>query len=903
MQRPSEVLRLTGKRATRAGRRILVGILATLMAGSLAAGGMDPAVASAVAAAPVAASSQTTPVLRSEAPTGPEATAGAEAPASADPAAASDDSAPAGDGAAPASGAPAPAAAPAADAPAPTGTDAPTTGGLKRDISYGFGKGGSWTTTDAPQGTVLGYAGEPIDLKKTANQHFVYYPIPSTTSTSTTTYNTGYLETLSFSKWTTGTTGQLGLAIDKNGKVWSWGGNQNGQLGIGGLTGAQGGTASSGYPGLVTTLPSNLTFVQVSAGGKHALALASNGDIYAWGGLNNNGQVANTNSNGLGGSTGTPTRLSGLSNVTMVSAGYSHSGAVTASGELYMWGNQANGALGNGNSATAASPGPIQRVATGSTWKQVGVGNGSTWAVTTGGALWAWGYNLQSQLGTGDALNKATPTNTTLTNVKQVTGTGNVAFAVTTGGALYGAGTNTNIQLLNGTTTLVRNRFTLLVGSGVNEAQMGVEGAGYKTTDLAANAQSWGMGVQTGRGLANYTAAGTLGVSGSPAVPWVTETTTTTTTLTDAQATGSRIVFADASGPQSAGWALAKNITVATNNGIRYLRGDVPPHNAGPVVVWLQWNDGSNVWQNTGPYTYTIALTITTVPRPGQTTDAVSVVTGFWEPQEAAYAGASVVDVNVPELSGNPPPLLPVAGAPVSGVPWVNATAVTKVTLRPGQLPNNGPNNWLYYTSSTARVGAVPVNRNEPLGTIEFERPAAVDVHLWKTGISTSGSEVGMTGSGWKVHPDSATSPGKPDTTTTVAAFGTEVTNPNTGVPSRRQGWFNASLAPGTYWLVETKAPAGFQLMAQPVQFTVAAGGTVTLGTGKSGLTRVSNDWDSGSTFNTIVVLDPGATTLPPAGSESWAWIIYAGIALLGLGILLVFRRIVARHRSITAGV
>jgi LPXTG-motif cell wall-anchored protein len=357
-------------------------------------------------------------------------------------------------------------------------------------------------------------------------------------------------------------------------------------------------------------------------------------------------------------------------------------------------------------------------------------------------------------------------------------------------------------------------------------------------------------------------------------------------------------VFADASGPQSAGWALAKNIRVATNNGIRYLRGDVPPHVAGPVVVWLQWNDGTNVWQNTGPYTYTIALTIGTAPRPAQTTEAVSVTTGFWEPLEAPYAGTSVVDFSIPELSGNPPPLLPVAGTSVSGVPWVNATAVTKVTLRPGQLPNNGPYNWLYYTSSTARVGTVAVNRNEPLGQIEFTTPQAVDVHLWKTGVSTSGSEVGMVGSAWKVYRDSATSPGTPDTSTTVTAFGTETTNPNTSVPSRKQGWFTASLTPGTYWLVETKAPVGFQLMAQPVQFTVATGGAVTLGTGKSGLTRVSNDWDSGSTFNTIVVLDPGATRLPVSGSSSALWITWIGIGIVGLGALLVLRWLIVRRRA-----
>lgn len=977
--------------ASRTGRRFLAGILATMMACSLAMGAAPANAAGPDAAPDPIASLPTVTTTAADDATAAAVDAGGTAvddSGAKDPAAgggASPADAPAGGGAAPtgatSTGATSTGATPsdaatdaagtdaagtdsaaagattgdaaaapttAADAAAPaqaTSAAAPATGDLKRGLQYLFGKADTYNIPDERTGTVLGYDGVPTDLK-VKNQHFVHYPIPSTTTTTTTTYDTGYLETISMSKWVDGTTGDFGLAIDRDGKVWGWGGNHVGQLGNG-KSGAQGGAESVGLPARVTTLPSNLTFVQVSTGGSHAMALASNGDLYTWGGLNNNGQLGqgNTNSitggqasalkvavagvkfkqvsagkdyslavatdgsvyswgyylangNGLGFTTGVPTKLP-LSNIRMVSAGFASSAAVGMTGALYTWGQQVNGALGNG--VTTAGAGAIGQVGTGISWKQVSVGNSSMLGVSTSGALYGWGYNGFSQLGTGDATNRPTPTNVGLSNVRQVNGTAEAALAVTTTGSLYGAGTNVNGALIPGMgVNAVLSRWTA-VGSGVLEASVGNGAGAYKTTDTTQLAQSWGVGEQNGRGGLAYSTPGLLSsVWGSPTVPYVTETVTTTAPLPDAAAAGSSIVFgAPGQALASVTGVAAKNIRVVTVGGVRYLRGDVPPHDAGPVDVYLKWNDGTNTWQNTGSYVYTIALAINSTARPAPTTDTVSVITSFYDPQEVPYAGASVVDFSIPDLAGSPAPLLGVSGWPTTGVPWVSATATTKVTLRPGQAPNNGPFNWLYNASSTARVGATPVQRNAPGGAIEFFATPDVDVHLWKTGIATTGAEVGMTGAGWKVHPDSTSTPGTPDTTKTVTAFGAEVVNPNAGTANRKQGWFTATLAPGTYWLVETKSPQGFQLLAQPLQFTVAANGSVTLGTGKSALTRVTNDWDYSSTINTIVVRDPGATALPASGSASWAWLMWAGAGILGVAALLVVRRALVRRRGV----
>lgn len=797
---------------------------------------------------------------------------------------------------------------------------------------YLFGKGSTYGITDPREGTVLGYDGRPQDLGRT-NDHFVYYEIPktTTTTTTTTTFNTGYQETVSMSKYTTGTLGSFGLAINAAGQVYAWGGNAAGQLGNGTSGSAN---SSNPFPAPVLNMPANTRFVQVSAGGKHALALSEFGDIYAWGGTNNNGQLGQGNTTlisggqsrplkvnvpgvkfkqisagqdyslavtttgvvyawgynsfgqttGVGGN-GTPTPISGLSNVAMVSAGMVHAGAVTANGQLYMWGYQFNGRLGNG---LTTGSGGVQRIGSAMTWKQVSAGSASTWAVTTGGQLYAWGYNGSYQLGLGDTTQRTAPTSVGLSGVKQVAGNAEAALAVTTSGAVYAAGTNTYAQL---GTAATLTRWTSIVASGATEVQLGFEGAAYKSS---TNTMTWGMGQQTGRGLANYTAPGPIGsVSGSPAVPWVTETTTSQTTVTmdDATAIGSIIAFGNpTTQPETpAGWQRAKNIRVVTIGGVRYLRGDVPPHNAGMVDVYLRWNDGKDQWGDTGDYKYTIALKIETIPEVQWKTKLVDVVTTFAEPLEAPYVGSTKIDFNIPELEFTPQ-ILTSPNASVKNIDFATGTAAVKVGLRDqNQPPNNGAQ-WLYYASSIAKVGTVDVHRTEPLGLIQFK--ALPEVHLWKTGVSVSGAEVGMTGSSWSLHPESTTAPGTPDTSKAVAGFDREVANANTINPNRKQGWFTAALEPGTYWLFETKAPAGFSLMAKPLQFTVDENGAVALGSGKGGYTRATNDWNtSQAKVDTIVIRDPGATTLPSSGSDSWMWLTYAGLVALVVAFLLIVRR------------
>ena len=97
------------------------------------------------------------------------------------------------------------------------------------------------------------------------------------------------------------------------------------------------------------------SYVKIAAGGQHACAIATDGNVYCWGnGVN--GQ--------LGGGTpvdsNTPTQVPGLTNVVDIAAGWLHTCAVEQSGQAYCWGANPLGQHGNNTSEDSAAPVMVQ---------------------------------------------------------------------------------------------------------------------------------------------------------------------------------------------------------------------------------------------------------------------------------------------------------------------------------------------------------------------------------------------------------------------------------------------------------------------------------------------------------------------------------------------------------------
>ncbi len=217
------------------------------------------------------------------------------------------------------------------------------------------------------------------------------------------------------------------LALGSDGNVYAWGYNGNGQLGDGTTAYQRSAPVRVKTPDRNTypDLPADFTYLQVSAGSSHSLALGSDGNVYAWG-RNGNGQLGD----GTSSSRYTPVRVKTPDRKTypdlpadftylQVSAGWDHSLAVGSDGYAYAWGCNMYGNLGN-NTASGygdvnpvpervrdpASPGDASK---GLQAAQVSAGYHLSLAVGSDGNAWAWGYNGSGQLGDGTSSSRYTP--------------------------------------------------------------------------------------------------------------------------------------------------------------------------------------------------------------------------------------------------------------------------------------------------------------------------------------------------------------------------------------------------------------------------------------------------------------------------------------------------------------
>ncbi|MDR1426980.1 MAG: Ig-like domain repeat protein [Bifidobacteriaceae bacterium] len=242
--------------------------------------------------------------------------------------------------------------------------------------------------------------------------------------------------------------GRHTLALTSGGKVYVFGSNGYGQLG-------QGSTEDITSPALLQ-LPNlgNDRVTQIAAGGAHSLFLTSAGKVYAFGD-NQYGQL------GIGSTVrpASPTLVPALSNlssdkVVQISAGVNHTLALTGAGKIYAFGYGGSGRLGTGSTANQSAPAlvaPLPEVGQDKP-SQVAAGAYSSWVLTSGAKVYAFGNNANGMLGIGSTVEQHTPVRVTawpdLGSAKIDWLSGSQHFmAVSSTGRLYGAGLNTSGQL------------------------------------------------------------------------------------------------------------------------------------------------------------------------------------------------------------------------------------------------------------------------------------------------------------------------------------------------------------------------------------------------------------------------------------------------------------------------
>jgi hypothetical protein len=110
------------------------------------------------------------------------------------------------------------------------------------------------------------------------------------------------------------------------------------------------------------------------------------GQLYTWGN-NVHGQLGDGTLEGKS----IPTHIGTAEDWTAVSAGYQHTVALKSDGSLWAWGDNHDGRLGDGT-AELRKDSPVQ-IGSDNDWAAVEAGDNHTVALKTDGSLWAWGGN------------------------------------------------------------------------------------------------------------------------------------------------------------------------------------------------------------------------------------------------------------------------------------------------------------------------------------------------------------------------------------------------------------------------------------------------------------------------------------------------------------------------------
>ena len=254
-----------------------------------------------------------------------------------------------------------------------------------------------------------------------------------------------------------------GYAIGSDGNLYAWGSNNaEGALGDG--------SNNSSLTPVHVDLPSGVSPVAVAGGTDDGYAIGSDGNLYAWG-WNGQGELGDGSTTGpdVCGSSGTdqcswtPVKVAlpaGVTPTAIATAGVPQPGAAFAigsDGNLYAWGDDSGGLLGDGS--TGASDVPVKvALPAGVHPTAIAGGQDTGYASASDGNLYAWGDGSFGELGNGtEGEQTTTPVRVSLpSGVSPMAISGGFdgeGYAIGSNGILYAWGTNQHGELGDGTNT------------------------------------------------------------------------------------------------------------------------------------------------------------------------------------------------------------------------------------------------------------------------------------------------------------------------------------------------------------------------------------------------------------------------------------------------------------------
>ena len=193
--------------------------------------------------------------------------------------------------------------------------------------------------------------------------------------------------------------GRHTCAVTTDGAAWCWGDNEFGQLG----NGATGGEEATP---VAVQMPASTKFSALALGDDFSCAIAqASGEVWCWG---NDAEGRLGRNVTLTGPANKPGKTIGNDKVKVLSAGLAHACAVTESGDGMCWGRNDAKQVAPGDVAAILNPQGVAMGA-GQSFKSIAAGSHHSCGVISTGDVWCWGNNDKYQVGQSTTGTHSTP--------------------------------------------------------------------------------------------------------------------------------------------------------------------------------------------------------------------------------------------------------------------------------------------------------------------------------------------------------------------------------------------------------------------------------------------------------------------------------------------------------------